>query len=920
MRLSLGDFPILSLLVVGHLAWGWTPVSLAASALVPEHLRCESLVDPRGIEHPRPQLSWTLRGSGHDRRQTAWRILVATDSPRLEPGKADLWDSGKVASNQSAHLEFGGPPLTSGQRCFWRVQVWDETDRPSAWSEIARWEMGLMRPQDWKAEWIGAGPPREPRPPHGFFRHTNELALVPDAPQVEPRSVLLRRDYVLRPGIRRATAYVCGLGYYEFHLNGQKADDRVLAPAASNYRRWVYYDTYDLTSRLTAGTNTLALHLGNGWFNPAPRWWQPYRMQWFGSPRARVQVHVEYADGTSTMLLSDASWRTHPGPVLDSCIYDGETFDATAEIRGWNSPGFAESTWDHAHLVESPGGEMVAQRLPPMRVTERVRPVAIRALRPGVQVVDLGRTVSGWLRLRVNAPRGTRLTLRYAEDCWPDGSLDPRSNERAKATDTFILKGEGVEICEPRFTFHGFRFVEVSGLPGVLSRDDAVGCFVHTDNPVAGAFACDHPLLSRLHQATVRSQRACMLGYPADCPQRDERLGWLGDAMVTADEMLLNFDAGVFQRQWLDGIRLNQNPTNGDLSIVSPRPYTSEEPDPTWSSAYPVMVWELYRQQGNRRILAEHWGSIQRFVEYLGTQAKDHVLPRYWIGDWGSIVEGWKEGDPPSVTTAFYYLDATLAARMARELDQPEAAARYTTLAQQIREAFRRTYYDATRRQFDQGTLFSNALPLVLGLADSAEIPHLLDHLLTGLDRRGGHFDVGVLGAKYLPEALTLAGRADRAYALATQTGYPSWAYLLEGGRDTLSEFWDLHGSHNHVMLGSIDAWFYRTLAGIQVDEARPGYAHVFIRPFVASDLPGVRARVETVRGPVAVRWVQSSGVLRLSVEIPPNADATVSVPARAGATVECRPTRPSAQRTADHAEFHLGSGRYEFRSSLPRS
>ncbi|MCC7377553.1 MAG: family 78 glycoside hydrolase catalytic domain [Verrucomicrobiales bacterium] len=818
-----------------------------------------------------------------------------------------------LPSNESAFVEYAGHPLTSGQRCHWKVQVWDENDRPSRWSKAAAWEMGLMRPEDWKADWIGAGPTQEPLPPHGFFRSTNELAQTTATPHLDPRSILLRKEFALRPAIRRACAYVSGLGYYEFHCNGRKVDDRVLAPSKSNYRQWVFYDTYDLTPLLRPGANALGVMLGNGWFNPPMRWWEPYRMQWFGSPRARVQVHVEYADGASEIIVSDPTWKTFPGPVLDSNIYDGEIYDATQEASGWNAADLNDREWRPARVVEAPGGAMVSQLMPPMRITEQIRPVAIRSLKPGVQIVDLGRNISGWIRLRVSGARSTRLTLRYAEDIHPDGTLDPTSNERARSTDTFVLKGEGTEFCEPHFTFHGFRYVEISGAPKPISPNDVTGCFVHTDCQPTGSFACDNDLINRIHRATVRSQRSCMLGYPADCPQRDERLGWLGDAMVTADEMLLNFDAAVFQRQWLEGIRFNQNPTNGDISIVSPRPYTPEEPDPIWSSAYPVMVWELYRQQGDHRFLSEHFDAVCRFVDYLGTQATNHILPRYWIGDWGSIIDGWKEGDPPSVTTAFYYLDATLAARMAKVLGRSEAVAKYETLAGEIRAAFQQTYYDAERHRFDQGTLFSNALPIVLGLADPQEASGVLGNILAELDRRGGHFDVGVLGTKYLPEALTLAGRADRAFALATMTGYPSWAHLLEGGRDTLSEFWDLHGSHNHVMLGSIDAWFYRTLAGIQPDDDHPGYHRIDVRPYFPESLGRVDARVETVRGPLRVHWVRRGKTLRLSVDLPPNVEASIHLPVARDCIIDSRPRRSPASRDDAAAVFRVGSGHYEF-------
>lgn len=894
--------------------WLWLGCARVLAALTPVDLRCEYLREPLGLEITQPQLGWSLASRGHDQRQTAYRVLVSSTPELLRAGKGDLWDSGVVPASDSIHVRYAGRSLRSGERCHWKVRVWDVAGIASDWSAPAAWEMGLLQPEDWTAAWIGAGPAVEPRPPDGFFRSTNELALVQGEVTVDSRSPLLRKEIGLRPGIRRARAWVTGLGYYEFSCNGRRVDDRVLAPAKSNYRRWVHYDTYDLTPYLRDGRNALGLMLGNGWFNPTKKWWEPYRMQWFGSPRARLQIRVEYADGTEETFGTDDTWRTAPGPIRSSCVYDGEEYDATAEVPGWDRVGFDDRDWRPVRVVEAPGGVAVSQLMPPIRVVERRRAVAVRTPKPGVHVFDLGQNFSGWVRLTAAGPRGTRVTLRYAEDIYPDGTLDPRSNERALATDVYVMKGGGRETYEPRFTFHGFRYVEVMGLPEVPRLADVVGCVVHTDCTATGVFASDHPFLDRLHRAAVWSQRSCLMGYPMDCPQRDERLGWMGDALVTADETYCNFANTWFQRQWLEGIRCNQNPANGDISIVSPRPYTAEEPDPTWSSAYPVLVWEFYRQHGDRRFLAEHFDAIARFVDYLGTQATNRILPRYWIGDWGSIVEGWKEGDPPSVTTAFYFLDATIAARAARVLGRTDDAARFGNLAAEIRAAFRTKYFDPTRQVFDDGTQFANAFPLVLGLADDSERAAVLERILADLRRRDGHFDVGVLGAKYLIDALTDEGRPDAAFALITRTGYPSWAHMLEDGQTTLSEFWDLHGSHNHAMMGSVDAWFYRTLAGIRIDEARPGYEHIVVRPFVPATVGFARARIETVRGPVEVSWRQRARDWLLRAEFPANTEATVHVPAGVGARLRCVPAREPVRRDEREAEYRVGSGKWEFR------
>ncbi len=899
-------------------AYGATPKlpgsSLTPGAVQPVNLRCEYAQNPIGVDAARPQLSWELESRERNQKQSAYHILVASTPAHLKENQGDLWDSGRIKSGESAHIPYAGTPLTSRQRLYWKVRVWDGAGIVSGWSQPASWEMALLRPADWQARWIGSGPSNEPRPPEGFFKSTKEFTNLTQQVTVDGRSTLLRKTFVAGKPIRRAMVYVTGLGYYELSCNGQRVGDRVLAPAKSNYRKWILYDSYDLTSQLRTGTNVVGLMLGNGWFNPDKKWWEPYRMQWFGAKRALVQLHLDYADGDSEVIGSDESWKTAPGPVLASCIFDGETYDATQELPGWDSPGATDAGWKPANLVEPPGGVLVSHLMPPNKVTEHLKPVAVTNPKSGVYVFDLGQNFAGWARLAVTGPRGKRITLRYAEDLLPDGNLDVKSNERALATDVYVMKGQGAETYEPRFTFHGFRYVEVTGFPGVPKLEDLLGCVVHTAGESAGEFSCDNELINRIHRATRWSQRSNLMGYPMDCPQRDERLGWFGDAMVSMEEAMFNFDLPLFYRQWLDGVRFNQNPANGDISIVSPRPYIPDEPDPTWSSAYIVMSWQFYLHYGDRSFLAQQFDAMKRYVDFLGTQATNHILPKYWIGDWGTIVEGWKEGEPVSVVTAFYYYDTLILAKAAGVLGRQAEADKYNALAQRIKAAFNHTYYDARKQQYEQGTQFANAFPLFLGLVERAHQTAVLQNIRNDLERRQGHFNVGVLGAKYLIDALTQFGRQDVAYQLVNQTGFPSWAHMLEGGRTTLSEFWDLKGSHNHVMMGSIDAWFYRTLAGIQPDESHPGFANIVIKPYIPDSLSFVRASTQTVRGRVAVDWKKQGGELRLNVSIPVNSTATIHVPAGSAKNVQTTPSLKPVRFEKGTAQFEIGSGDYTFR------
>jgi len=885
----------------------------ANSLLNISELRCEYQQDPVGVDTLHPQLGWQLESLGQGVRQVAYQVLVARTPELLAGDHGDLWDSGRVKSSDSVHVPYRGSTLSARLRCYWKARVWDESGRRSNWSRPAFWEMGLLNQEDWHGQWIGSGPPQELRPASGFFKSTNELSEVSQQFAVDGRSTLLRKAFMLPKPVLRARLYVTGLGYYEVSCNGERIGDRVLAPAKTNYRKWILYDTYDLTARLGPGTNAIGIMLGNGWFNPYPKWWEPYRMQWFGSKRALVQLHVEYTDGSSEEIVSDRSWKTAPGPVLYSCVYDGEIYDADQELPAWDQPGTSDTHWLPATVVEPPGGILVSHRMPPIKVIEHLPVISVKHPKPGVQVFDFGQNFAGWSRLSATGPRGTRIHLRYAEDVREDGSLDVTSNEKAEAADTYVMKGEGVEVCEPKFTFHGFRYVELTGFPGEPDLTNLLGCVVHTDCANTGSFVCGNELLNRIHRATVWSQRSNLMGYPMDCPQRDERLGWFGDAMVSMEEALFNFDMPVFYAHWLNGVRLNQNATNGDISIVSPRPYMPDEPDPTWSSAYLVMAWQYYVHYGDREFLSQQFDAMKRYVDYLGTQATNHILPKYWIGDWGTIVEGWKEGEPVSVSTAFYYYDARIVSKAARVLGRAAEAREYEALAKQIRTAFNRRFFDPRKKEYEQGTQFSNAFPLFLGLVDPADEPAVLENILHDLERRKWHFNVGVLGAKYLIEALTEHGQSPAAYTLATQTGYPSWAHLLEGGRTTLSEFWDLHGSHNHLMLGSIDGWLYRSLAGIQTDEQHPGFEHFFIKPFVPRSLSFVNANIQTVRGPIAVSWANTNGIFELNVSVPANSSATIRVPAKSRRSVQSRPALRSVRFENGAAVYNVSSGAYQF-------
>ena len=895
--------------------------SAEASGVTVTHLRCEYSVNPLAIATTTPRFSWVLNSPERGMVQQAYQLLVASSTPNLTNDMGDIWDTGRVDSSQSTYVPFGGKSLQSNQLYYWKVRVWGSTGEVSGFSAPASFGTALLDPADWKAAWIGRGPEMEPRGPKGYYDSPPKESDSVDPIEHDGRSTLLRKEILVDRSVRRARIHVCGLGFYELTVNGSSVGNSVLMPAKTNYRKQVLYNTYDITDMLTQGTNALGIALGNGWFNPYKKWWS-WRMQWYGSQRAIAQLHLEYSDGTSEITVTDETWKTSTGPVVRSCIYDGETYDANLEVPGWDTPGFDDSGWEKAHIVEPPGGNMIPHTMEPIQVTETIRPVNLTNPKPEVWIFDMGQNFAGWARLTVQGPAGTEVRMRYAENIGADGLLDRRSMNLAEATGAYILKGQGVEVYEPHFTYYGFRYVEVTGFPGKPTLDSLTGCVVHSACKPVGTFDCGNELINRIHRATLWSQRSNMIGYPMDCPQRDERLGWMGDAHVTAEEAMLNFHMPLFYANWLSGIQANQNQESGDLPYISPRPF-DESGTIAWSSAYILIAWYGYLHYGDHTFLQDHFESMKKYVDFLGTEAEDFILPKDRYGDWLSVSENWQRGEPEGVSTAYYYYNASLVAKIADVLGEQDDSERYSSLAEKIKDRFNKRFLEPDRNQYEAGSQCSNAFPLFLDIVPDTHRKAVLDTLIENiLVKEKGHLTTGLVGTKYMMEMLSQEGRSDIAYLLATQTSYPSWGNLIEG-RTTLSEHWNQSGSNNHVMFGGVDTWFYRELAGMNTTQTKPGYEYIIIKPFVHPELGWAAASIDTERGVVSSRWELTGGVLHQKVTIPVNCSATVYVLAKdATGITEGGKAATEAEDVeflrmdGNHAVFEIGSGTYHFQSN----
>lgn len=884
-----------------------------------ERMLVEYAEAPENIDITDPHFSWVVSAPGRAHYQTAYRILVSESEPSLGENTGDVWDSGLQPSTETIQHEYDGRELASDSRYFWKVIIRDEKGEEH-FSPVSSFQTAFLSEADWQASWIGTGQASEKLPEEGFYAFPEEHYGFKDSVSYSGISLLLRRETEIHGKIRSARAMVTGLGFYEFFVNGQRVGDKVLSPAKTPYHKYILYDTYDVTPLVREGSNVFGIVLGNGWYNPYKKWWRQYRMQWFGSKKAFAQVTINFEDSTSLVIPTDHNWRCANGPVTFSCIYDGEIKDSNLEKTGWSSPGYNDKEWNPVTVFDNVRARLVSQQMPAVKVNEIFKPLPAGNSTGNVRVFDMGQNFAGWVRLTVNGEKDTRLRIRFAEDIEEDGSLDPSSNENAIATAEYIMSGKGTEIYEPSFTYFGFRYVEVSsnGKPFILK--DIEGRAVYSANTNTGQFYCGDTLVNKIHNAAVWSQKSNMIGYPMDCPQRDERLGWLGDAQVSAEQAMFNFDMALFYRNWFEGIKENQDEKSGDIPVISPQPYMPDE-GVEWSSTYIIMLWQYYLNYGDKAILERHYPAMKKYMEFLSSKAKNNIIAPGWIGDWGSLVTGWKEGQPESVPTAFYMLDCRIMAKIARVLDKQDERLFFTDLADSIRVSYNKKYLDPLTGNYIGGTQMDNAFPLWLGIVpdslQSKVLKNLVDDIILNNDT---HLTSGVLGTKYLPEVLAIYGRADLAWELINRKTYPSW-YEMVNKYTTMCEFWTLKQSKNHVMMGSIDAWFFKYLAGISPDESNPAWSQFNIKPFVPAGLNFANAKVETIRGTIYSGWKIENGSLILEVEVPFNTSALIYIPAGQNDTVSEGNSDITATVGLQYLEYsggyhqvRVGSGKYTFR------
>lgn len=879
-------------------------------------LRTEYLRDPIGIDAPRPRLSWQLTATRRNVRQAAWRVQVATSPEALSGDEGDLWDSGQVEGDQISQVVYGGPPLRSRQQVWWRVRIWDDQGTASNWSEAAHWEMGLLRQTDWRGRWISL-PGLQPDP---SISETEELdALLP--------VTLLRRSFALQKSVTRATLYATARGVYVPYLNGARVGTQVLAPGWTDYNSRIQYQTYDVTGLITAGENVLGVELGTGWFAGYVGWQQLCR-HYGTTPQALMQLHLDYADGTSEVVATGRDWQGATGPIRYSDFIMGEWYDARL-ATDWARPGFDAAGWEPVQDSAVSAVPLVADCSEPVRAMEAITPVAITETGPGSFIVDLGQNIAGWVQLRAEGPSGTRITLRHAEILNPDGSLYTTNLRSARATDTIILAGNGIESFEPSFTWHGFRYVEVTGYPGQLTANAITGRFVGSDTEPAGTFKCSDDFVNVLQDNIVRGQRGNFLSIPTDCPQRDERLGWLGDAQVFIGTAVGNMQLAAFFTKWMRDVVDAQDPA-GAFPDVAPRVVDLATGAPAWADAGVIVPWTLWRTYGDTRVIDEHWSAMERWLAWLENGNPDFL----WrhdrgndFGDWLSI-----EADTPKelIGTAYWAWDARLMAEMATATDRHDAASRYRHLHEQVVSAFRNAYL-LPDGSLHGGTQTTYCLALHFGLLNDQQAARAVELLVADIEAKGNHLSTGFVGVSYLCHVLTAHGRPDMAYRLLHQESFPSWKYSILHGATTIWERWDGWteergfqdpgmNSFNHYSLGSVGEWLRRSVAGIDQQPDTIGHRSLRLAPCLNESLDWAEATYHSLAGQIRSRWERNPAGLQFSVTVPPNTQADVVLPAGEGATIlegegeiQDAPDLQIITQTANSTTMTIGSGSWNF-------
>lgn len=890
-------------------------------------LTVEMLENPVGLDERTPRFGWQLRSDLRDVAQTSYRIVVAGSENDLKKEQNLIWDSGEVPSGESVWVEYGGPQLESRKDYFWKVRVTTNTG-DETWSEPARWSMALLDDSDWQAGWIGI----------------DSALNATDRMEGDSRLAAryLRKPFDVEGKVKNARLYISGLGLYECYINGKRVGESVLAPTATDYSTNVPYNTFDVSEFIKDKQNAIGVTLGNGRFF-AMRLGDPSAgllgsLRQFGFPKLLAQLEIEYENGERQVVVTDTTWRlTTDGPIVANNEFDGEEYDASKELGKWSEAGYDDSAWMNARSVGAPEGALHAQRNPNIRVMEEIDPVAISQLNDSTYILDMGQNMVGWLNVTLKGEKGEPVRLRFAETLKPDGSLYMDNLRGAKVTDVYIPAGDDVFSWEPRFTYHGFRFVEITGLKYKPELKSFVGKVVYDDMKTIGRFETSDPTINQVFKNAYWGIRGNYRSMPTDCPQRDERMGWLGDRAMECIGESFMFRQALLYEKWARDIRDSQLP-DGMIPDLSPTYWPFYSENVTYPAAYLCVVDMLYNQYGDEEAVREHYPAMKKWIDYANERlVENDIVVKDVYGDWCMPPESPEmihSQDPARVTdgrlvgTSFFYRLLNMMARFAAVAGHEEDIPAYLEQAARVKDAYNRMFLNPETGQYANNTVSAGLLSLVQGLVPDTLKQKVFDELVrrTEVDF-DSHVSTGMIGMQFMMRGLSRYGRPDLALTLATNRTYPSWGYMIDRGATTIWELWNgdtadpAMNSGNHLMqLGDLIAWDWENLAGIQADPAAPGFKHILMKPDFPQGLEWVDASYESMYGTIGSHWKRTGGGLSWSVEIPANTTATLRVPASDVSQVEAdgkplaeNPALTDVRASDGFVTFEAGSGSYRF-------
>jgi len=862
--------------------------SRRSQSLSIQNLQVEMRSNPLGLDVQQPRLSWQIATTLHNVQQTAYQIMVAESPENIKTEKDLSWNSGKVESSNSVLIPYQGRPLESRKTYYWKVK--SQTNKgETSWSKTSRWTMALLDARDWQASWIG------------LDSLTNPGEQLKEVVNTRLAARYLRKEFDLNKEIKSAKLYISGLGLYECYLNGSKVSKDIFAPTATDYDKHVNYNIYDVTSLLKNDKNTLGIVLGNGRFfslrmTNDKAFGIPV-IRHFGFPKLLMQLEVMNMNGKKTTIGSDTTWKlSTQGPIIANSEYDGEEYNANLELHGWNKNGYNDTTWNKARIVDAPLGKLVAQNNPNIMTMEEVKPVSIKEVN-GKYILDMGQNMVGWLAVKLNGKKDKPVKMRFAETIQKDGSLYVANLRGAKVTNIYTPSKNGEFSWCPTFTYQGFRYVEISGISYKPNLNDFVGKVNYDEMKTIGSFETSNELINQIYKNACWGIKGNYRSFPTDCPQRDERMPWLGDRATGCLGESFIFDNSLLYEKWVQDIEDSQR-ENGSLSDVAPNYWQFYSDNITWPAVFIHAANMLYEQRGDTLPIVQHYPAMKKWLDYMKTSyMKDYLMTRDVYGDWCIPPERLdlihsqdpnRKTDGTLLATSFYYRLLELMSKFAQISGHQEDETAFKSLAENVKKAYNDKFLDKEKGQYGNNTVTANLVSLMQGLVPEEYQNIVIKNIVDKTEGEfSSHVGVGLIGIQFLMRGLTVHGRGDLSYKIATNKTYPGWGYMIENGATTIWELWNGNtadpamNSGNHTMLlGDLLAWYYENLAGIKTDKEEVGFKKIIMSPIFPEGLNHVKATTQSPYGKISSEWTKNKNGLLWEIEIPANTSALVCIPA----------------------------------------